>query len=693
MNLDKLKDAARRHELREEWRKAIEIYHKALSDQSKVGEPVDPSIYNRIGDLELKAGDPGAALHAYEQAADTYGDQGFFNNAIALCGKILRVSPNRTATFLRLADLHARKNVVAESRRNLQEFVERMLAGGHLDQMKSALHTFADRYCASAEFRHMLVELLRTSGRTEALRERCVQFIGELGLEGGQRGIGGDAVRRSAPSTRGLVFLDTGIDIPGISMGGPSGEYMIPTDFEDSFTTEDPDTETVDKMPLPEVDPLPFMEPTSLDAMSSTADLEPHVLSGFEPTGMMPDLGFADFDSPLVIEERPDPFSIPGLDPLLEFTPPDLADASPEPLSLDEEHAALISFEAAPREPGDELFDELSVDVDPLRLTGSVEELDNALGEAINDERWDDAVRVVQRLIQLEPEAVPRHQKRVEIAYRSGNRQYLIDAYISLAQALERIGATENACLVFQRVLEHDPGNPVATAGLAALRVGAVAPTIEEPVAPVQPAPAVLAESAAPAPSAPTPATPAPSTPAPAGGFVDLGQLILDPEPEKDTRMRVDQGEPQSEADVDFRETLEQFKQGVEANLDASDFQAHYDLGIAFKEMGLLDEAIAQFQKALRAPEGRLKSSEALGVAFFEKHRFGIAETVLSRAVEALPGADDEKIALIYWWGRALEAQQKKDQALRCYERALAVDITFLDLGERIQRLTAENMQ
>jgi tetratricopeptide (TPR) repeat protein len=175
--------------------------------------------------------------------------------------------------------------------------------------------------------------------------------------------------------------------------------------------------------------------------------------------------------------------------------------------------------------------------------------------------------------------------------------------------------------------------------------------------------------------------------------FVDLGALILDPEPERDTRMRVDQGEPQSEEDVDFRETLTQFKQGIEANLDAGDFQAHYDLGIAFKEMGLLDEAIAQFQKALRAPEGRLKSSEALGASFYEKGRPAIAEAVLARAVEALPGADDEKIALIYWLGRAHEAQGRSEEALRCYERALAVDITFLDLSERIQRLTAEKVQ
>jgi tetratricopeptide (TPR) repeat protein len=155
--------------------------------------------------------------------------------------------------------------------------------------------------------------------------------------------------------------------------------------------------------------------------------------------------------------------------------------------------------------------------------------------------------------------------------------------------------------------------------------------------------------------------------------------------------MRVDQGEPESEEDVDFRETLDQFMQGVNANIDAGDFQAHYDLGIAFKEMGLLDEAIAQFQKALRAPDGRLRASEALGSAFFEKGRFAIAEAVLSRAIDSLPEADDAKIALIYWLGRALEAQGKGEAAVRCYERALAVDITFLDLGDRLQRLNSES--
>src|ERR1043166_9477433 len=196
-------------------------------------------------------------------------------------------------------------------------------------------------------------------------------------------------------------------------------------------------------------------------------------------------------------------------------------------------------------------------------------------------------------------------------------------------------------------------------------------------------------------PPAPSPAAvaDAPSgvgRPSPAGEYVDLGALILDDQHAPDTRMRVGQRQPIEDEDQAFHEALAEFKRGIEANLDADDFQSHYDLGIAFKEMGLIDEAIAQFQKALRSPEGRLKTSEQLGSAFFDKGQYAICEAVLRRAVEGLPGADDEKIGLLYWLGRALEAQGRGRDALPLYERALAVDIRFLDLGPRVTRLGAE---
>jgi tetratricopeptide (TPR) repeat protein len=681
MNLDKLKDTARRHELREEWRKAIEIYQRALQDVAKEGEPADPSLYNRIGDLELKAGETGAAIHAYEQASDTYTEQGFFNNAIALCGKILRVNPGRTATFLRLADLHARKNVLAESRRNLSEYVERMLAASQTEQLTPALKGFVERFAGGAEYRTMIAEVLRSAGRTEKAREYCDRMIAELGLEDEsahlrRRGDGDDG---GATGPAGLIFLDTGIDIPGIPMGGPAATTG-PVSPRDSGAAADaePFAVAMEVELLADVELLPFIEPTSLRGLDAPGS--PLGLSGFEPTRLVTETLIPEAAPPLVIEERPEPITITGLEPLPEFSAPVTGDLGFEPMPLDDDLVPILGDGGSdePLEPMLEpLFDELSVDEEERAKVGpgaTVAELDMAFENAVADERWDDALKFLVRLIRLEPEVVSRHQKRVEIAYRSGNRAHLIDAYISLAQSLERIGATENAGLVFERVLEHDPENPVALAGLAGLGAQAAAPSSSAPAKP----------SASSDPIAPAAPAPKPNE------FVDLGALILEPEPEKDTRMRVDQGEPESEEDVDFRETLEQFMQGVDANIDAGDFQAHYDLGIAFKEMGLLDEAIAQFQKALRAPDGRLRASEALGIAFFDKGRFAIAEAVLSRAIESLPEADDAKIALIYWWGRSLEAQGKGETALRCYERALAVDITFLDLGDRLQRLNSE---
>src|SRR3954462_1072042 len=166
MNLEKLKDTARKFEQKEDWRRAIEVYLKAIQQIESGQEPSpDLSLYNRVGDLYLKTNDTSSAVRSYERAVDLYADQGFFNNAVALCGKILRVNPGRAQTYLKLAQLHARKNVVIEAKRNLIGFLERMNALGQLDQAFQAVKLFADQFSGSQEIRLMLVELLRAASR------------------------------------------------------------------------------------------------------------------------------------------------------------------------------------------------------------------------------------------------------------------------------------------------------------------------------------------------------------------------------------------------------------------------------------------------------------------------------------------------------------------------------------------------
>jgi tetratricopeptide (TPR) repeat protein len=373
--------------------------------------------------------------------------------------------------------------------------------------------------------------------------------------------------------------------------------------------------------------------------------------------------------------------------------------------------------------------------------TGRVtEELELALAGFEDRQDWTRAAAMVDRLVTLSPDSIAHHQKRVELAYRMGDRGPLLEAYLGLGDALGKSGALDKAIAVYGRVVEHDPGNVRATAALTRLgvvkepskptppplttpaatsiptpppaRTAAPAPApsaqassagvtaSKTPPPPPAPAPSARASSsAAPAPTKTPPPEPAPqpapqrsrSAPTSSGeDFIDLGSMLRDEESRpRDTRMRVNRREPKDQDEQrEFHEILEQFKRGIDENLDSDDYQSHYDLGVAFKEMGLLDEAIGEFQKALRATEGRLRTSEALGMAFFEKGQYAACETILRKAVDSLDEGDDAKIGLLYWLGRAAEAQGKEADAIRSYERAMVVDIRFMDLSQRMQRLS-----
>ena len=163
--------------------------------------------------------------------------------------------------------------------------------------------------------------------------------------------------------------------------------------------------------------------------------------------------------------------------------------------------------------------------------------------------------------------------------------------------------------------------------------------------------------------------------------------MLRDDNAPKSTRMVVAEEEPTGDEAADFAEMLRKFKQGVAENVDDDDHQSHYDLGVAFKEMGLVDEAVAEFQKALRAPSGRARTYEALGQCFIEKRQFEVAATILERALTEPGAGDDQLVGVLYLLGYAREALQRADQALACYRRVFAVDIQFRDVAERVASL------
>ena len=445
--------------------------------------------------------------------------------------------------------------------------------------------------------------------------------------------------RPSAPaSTSGPGKRKTVVEVPPLE---------LEPDFETATTDRGHDVDD---------DPLAIDEPPRHPSFIQTED-ETSISSGGRRSGFI-DLGIdevstgGDQAGSLVfsnIEETP---AAPGIEELEER----VADNPDDP----EAHQALgeALIEQGERERG-------------------IEELDLATAGYENAGNLPHARDLVDEVLRLDPNSVRHRQKAVEFAFKAGDKPKLIDAYLELADALLRSDLPEKARAVYARVAEHDAKNERAKAALSMLApaVATSAPPSGKPEGKVKAKDAkmkVRDEAIV------------------DGDFIDLGSMLNEEDegpPAKDTRMTVADEEPTGDEEQDFQDMLARFKQGIDENIDEADFQSHYDLGVAFKEMGLLAEAIAELQKALRAPEGKLRTSEMLGICFFEKGAFGVAESILRRGLDLPASGDQERLGVLYWLGRALEQQGKKADARDLYGRVFAVDIRFLDAEQRVKAL------
>ena len=174
-----------------------------------------------------------------------------------------------------------------------------------------------------------------------------------------------------------------------------------------------------------------------------------------------------------------------------------------------------------------------------------------------------------------------------------------------------------------------------------------------------------------------------------------MGELIL-PEknaaPLEDTPAVRNQGSGVESGPL--KEVFEEFRAELgEMGAEDEDLETHYNLGIAFREMGLLEEAIGEFQKVAKAnDQGKafryaMQCCTLLGLAFMEKGQPSIAAIWYERAL-LTPGIDGEsKLALRYDLGVAQESAGDLDAALKSFSQVYAVNIDYRDVAERIGSL------
>ena len=532
-NIAKLKKKAAEFENRKNFENALEIYEQVLTTKHAGDEDRDVALYNRVGDLHYRIGNTEQALSYYEQAADLYADGGFFNNAIALCNKILRYAPGRTIVYYKLGIISAKKGFNSDAKQNFLEYADRMQRIGKMDEAFRALKEFADLCPGQDDVRLMLAEQLTRANRKPEALEQLEVLYDTLLVEG--RSAEATATlermksldpafkpRRSiTPRKRqkeGLVFLDLDFDDAVPVHRGP-----VIVDAEEE---EDEEQET--KMEGHEENEAPEPGP----GIPHGFVVGPRIPApeGLEPTSLA---------EPEVKEEPVAEEASAPVGELTFITPPEeVADAEPAP--------EFIHFEVPLIEP---------VTPQPALGNGSHSNGNHAAGGTPDDE------------------------------------------------------------------------------------------------------------------------------------FIDLGEWLEQNRTPSSTRMVTHDEEPENNEQKDFGEMLDKFKSGISRNVEDEDFGSHYDLGIAFREMGLLDEAIGSFQKAARGSAQRVRALEAIGQCFMDKGEAGVALTVLERLLHEPGMSDGQLVGVLYLLGRAAESLGSHTQAAGYFQRVQAVHIGFRDTSSRLSAL------
>lgn len=330
--------------------------------------------------------------------------------------------------------------------------------------------------------------------------------------------------------------------------------------------------------------------------------------------------------------EEGDAVDLDFLDP-----PPgdEATDASPSP--------------AAPiREDAEALFGE----AEGLRAAGRMDEAESHYYRALElfEKKRDsiNAIRAVDRLLGLRPDDVVLHHQKNELAIMTNDRELLVSSYLDLAACLRRQNGLRSARTVYGRILDLDPQNAEARAGIAA---------------------------------------------------VDADQLARERQRQQEPDRRAAQrpragrsGEedrPISRAPGDFDAMFQDLKEDGEPEADAApDYESHYELGIAFRQMEMWDEAAREFKLAGQGMAEPLKAYERLGECLVALRRYDEARRTLAVAVTQ-PGQDGDRAGVLFQLGVASLRSGDREAARSCLERVLKIDPSRSDAAQVLSTLPA----
>lgn len=624
--------------------KAIDTYLPILEADA------DPYDHLYVGDMCVKAGRAQEAVQHYEAAIEQYRKLGFHRNAVALCRKILRLDPGHYDIHRRLGQLFAADELIGDALESYQTYLSRVPENNRANKVfgqaiEHACELALKRTELALRLSDALLEVDRSDEAAEVLvrsaevshRDGDGELAAELLCKAAE--IDPDVTERVGGMTT-AVEDPTGGETPADSAEAaaldPGGEVVaeIRSSLEE-LVLEPPASRAPDGRAVPEVGTGEVPE-TGTDGL-----LEDLISTGVgkKQESRSPEIDFGTIE--LGGQEEGD------LLPAPEGEPPGLLDG------------LMHTSDVAGSQP------------DERAPAGNLADPVSATREAVEAEQWTAAARRVEEWLQLDSQSGAAAEKLVEISEALQDNAGVVRGLILQGDLLIQDEDLQAALPFFERVLKIEPGNDTAQRRMARFAelglegAGVVPPTgvagDEVPLPGV--VKDVLAASEA---------------------VVD----VRDPEaPNED--------EPEEHQEwLEIGALLEEFQEGIRQQVGDEDPQANYDLGVSHMEMELFEEALDQFEIALRgddlAPSFIRRLYELRGNCqrSLERHREAIHEYRLGLEIEG--GTPSERNGLRYLLSRQYEAVGELNAAKEILRVLLDEQPSFREAAEFLSKLESD---
>jgi tetratricopeptide (TPR) repeat protein len=130
---------------------------------------------------------------------------------------------------------------------------------------------------------------------------------------------------------------------------------------------------------------------------------------------------------------------------------------------------------------------------------------------------------------------------------------------------------------------------------------------------------------------------------------------------------------------------IREFERRIKAQ--PTDMILRYSLGLLYFEAGLLDKAVAAFQRAKNDPKIKNRVQNILARTLIRMGQNDLAITTLSEMIEGRIAMDEDKKSALYYRGEALRNMERYGEARKDYETIYLEDIGYKDVAQKIKEL------